>query len=376
MLAQPPAWLIFIAFICAIGPLVFFHELGHYLVARWFGVGAEVFSIGFGREIFGWNDKRGTRWKVGWLPLGGYVRFVGDADVASSAPSNEPINEKLVGHSFQDRPVGQRFLIVLAGPMANFLLAIVIFAAFFATFGMPRSSNVVDQVQPGSAAQHAGIRPGDRIESIAGQDTPTFEAVRRVLILRPDTLVSIRVARGGDLLTLEARLGSQVIKDEFGQSHRIGLLGIPPPERVLERLGPVELIPKTIGFTISMVRMMIDGIVQIVAGNVSAKELGGPLKIAQMAGQQASLGAFEFVALIAMLSINLGFINLLPVPMLDGGHLAFYTIEAVRRRPVGERTQEWAFRGGLAALLALLVFVTINDLNSFGLWERLERLIG
>jgi len=319
MLAQPPVWLIFLAFICAIGPLVFFHELGHYLVARRLGVGAEVFSIGFGREIFGWNDRRGTRWKVGWLPLGGYVRFVGDADAASTASSNAPTSDEFVGHSFQDRPVGQRFLIVLAGPMANFLLAILIFAAFFATIGMPRSSNVVDQVQPGSAAQHAGIRVGDRIESIAGQETPTFEAVRRVLMLRPDTLVTIRISRGGETLGLEARIGSQVVLDEFGQSHRIGLLGIPPPKRVLERLGPVELIPKTVGFTISMVRMMVDGIVQIAAGHISPKELGGPLKIAQMAGQQASLGAFEFVALIAMLSINLGFINLLPVPMLDGG---------------------------------------------------------
>ena len=376
MLAQPPIWLIFLAFILAIGPLVFIHELGHYLVARWFGVGAEVFSIVFGREIFGWNDKRGTRWKVGWLPLGGYVRFVGDADATSTAKSDAPASPKVQGLEFHNRPVGQRFLIVLAGPMANFLMAILIFATFFAAVGMPRSSNVVDQVERGSAAEQAGIRAGDRIESIAGQRTPTFEAVRRVLVLRPDTVVSMRVSRGAELLDLEARVGSQVIRDEFGQAHRIGKLGLPPPKRVLERLGPVELIPRTVAFTFSMVRMMIDGISQIIAGKISPKELGGPLKIAQMAGQQASLGAFEFVALVGMLSINLGFINLLPVPMLDGGHLAFYTVEAVRRRPVGERAQEWAFRGGLAAVLALLVFVTINDLSSFGLWERLGRLIG
>jgi regulator of sigma E protease len=376
MAAQPPVWLVLIAFICAIGPLVFVHELGHYLVARWFGVGAEVFSIGFGREIFGWHDKRGTRWKVGWLPLGGYVRFVGDDDAASAGVSKAEIAPELRGHVFNTRPVGQRFLIVLAGPMANFLMAILIFAAFFATVGMPHSTNVVDRVKPGSPAQQAGIRAGDRIESIAGQDTPSFEALRNVVMLRAGATVTIRIERGGEPLTLEARIGSQVIRDEFGQAHRIGLLGIPPPKLTLERPTPLELIPKTVGFTFSMVRTMIDGIVQIVKGHISAKELGGPLKIAQIAGQQASLGLFDFVALLAMLSINLGFINLLPVPMLDGGHLAFYTIEAVRRRPVDERAQEWAFRGGLAALLALLVFVTINDLSSFGLWERLGRLIG
>jgi regulator of sigma E protease len=376
MVAQPPVWLILIAFICAIGPLVFIHELGHYLVARWFGVGAEVFSIGFGREIFGWHDKRGTRWKVGWLPLGGYVRFVGDADIVSAGASQAEVAAEFQGRVFNTSPVGQRFLIVLAGPMSNFLLAILIFAAFFATFGMPHSTNVVDQVMPGSPAQQAGIRAGDRIESIAGQPTPTFEALRNVVMLRAGATVTIRIVRGEKPMVLSARVGSQVIRDEFGGAHRIGLLGIPPPELTLERPTALELIPKTIGFTFSMVRTMIDGIVQIVKGHISAKELGGPLKIAQIAGQQASLGLFDFVALLAMLSINLGFINLLPVPMLDGGHLAFYTIEAIRRRPVDERAQEWAFRGGLAALLALLVFVTFNDLSSFGLWERLGRLIG
>ena len=221
MLSQPPMWLIFLAFICAIGPLVFIHELGHYLVARWFGVGAETFSIGFGREILGWKDKRGTRWKVGWLPLGGYVRFAGDADAASTASSGAPVPSDVVGHAFHDRPVGQRFLIVLAGPMANFLLAILIIAAFFATVGMPRTPNLVDRVVAGSPAERAGIRAGDRIESIDGQDTPTFEALRYVTALRPGAEVAIRVDRGGEILTIQARLGAQVFRDEFGQSHRL-----------------------------------------------------------------------------------------------------------------------------------------------------------
>ena len=376
MFAQPPIWLILIAFVCAIGPLVFIHELGHYLVARWFGVGAEVFSIGFGREIFGWNDKRGTRWKVGWLQLGGYVRFVGDANAASAGASPARLSPELHGLSFNGRPVGQRFLIVLAGPMANFLLAILIFAAFFATLGMPRTPSVVAMIQPGSAAERAGIVIGDRIISVAGQDTATFDALTRVVMLRPGMRVPIELERGGRSLIIEARIGTQEMRDDFGQDQRIGLLGVSQPAQIFERPSALALIPAATGYTLAMTRSMIDGLGQIITGRRSATDLGGPLKIAQVAGQQASLGLFHFGALLAMLSINLGFINLLPVPMLDGGHLAFYAVEAVRRRPVSERAQEWAFRGGLAALLTLLVYTTLNDLGSFGLWERLGRLIG
>jgi regulator of sigma E protease len=376
MLSQPPIWLIFIAFICAIGPLVFIHELGHYLVARWFGVGAEVFSIGFGREIFGWKDKRGTRWKVGWLPLGGYVRFAGDADIASAASSSTPGSSDVTGHAFHDRPVGQRFLIVLAGPMANFLIAILIFAAFFATIGMPRTPNVIDSVVPQGAASTAGLKPGDRIVSVAGRRTATFEDITRIVVLRPGEQVEIKAERSGRPLIVNARLGVENEVDRFGQQYRVGRLGIITTSINYERVGIVELVPVSAGFTLSVTRAMIDGLWQIISGRRSVKELGGPLKLAQIAGQQASLGLFQFIQLVALFSINLGFINLLPVPMLDGGHLAFYAVEAARRRPVGERAQEWAFRGGLAALLALLVFVTINDLSSFGLWERLGRLIG
>jgi regulator of sigma E protease len=376
MLAQPPLWLILVAFICAIGPLVFIHELGHYLVARWFGVGAEVFSIGFGHEIFGWNDKRGTRWKVGWLPLGGYVRFVGDADAASTGASESPIPAGVTGRSFQASPVGQRFLIVLAGPTANFLVAILIFAAFFATVGMPRTPNVIGSIVPRSAAANAGLRPGDRIVSVAGRTTATFEDITRTVLLRPGERIQIRVERAGQPLILTARLATQEEVDRFGQRFRIGRLGIGTKSVRFERLGAAALLPASARYTLSLTRAMIDGIWQIISGRRSMKELGGPLKMAQIAGQQASLGVFQFIQLVALFSINLGFINLLPVPMLDGGHLAFYTIEAVRRRPVDERAQEWAFRGGLAAILALFVFLTLNDLGSFGLWERLGRLIG
>jgi len=376
MFDQPPLWFILIAFLLAIGPLVFFHELGHYWVARMFGVGAEQFSIGFGREIAGWTDKRGTRWKIGWLPLGGYVRFIGDMNPASQPDMTTEVSPQLRGISFHHKPWWQRFLIVLAGPVANFLLAIAIFAAFFAVFGMPRTPALVGQVQPGSVAASIDLRPGDRIDTIAGQDVESFEDMRRVVSLRPGERVTIAFERAGSRKEVEARLGEQEITDEFGQKFRIGLLGVLGGERVLENVPVLRIIPEATTYTFALTRSMIDGLVQIVTGRRSTKDLGGPLKMAQIAGQQASLGAFAFIQLIALFSINLGFINLLPVPMLDGGHLVFYVAEGIRRRPVSERAQDWAFRSGLALLLALLLFTTVNDLASFGLFERLGRLIG
>jgi regulator of sigma E protease len=374
-LAQPPVWFILIAFVCAIGPLVFIHELGHYLVARWFGVGAETFSIGFGREITGWTDKRGTRWKVGWLPLGGYVRFVGDEHVASQPADQQSLSPEARERSFHLKPVWQRFLIVLAGPMANFLVTIVILAAFFMTLGAPRT-NIVGEVAPGTAAASAGIEPGDRILAIGGRRTETFNDIRNYVVLRPGHEVDVAFERDGAVREIRVKLGTDTIRDDFGQEFKRGLLGINPMAGELERVSPVEAVPLATETTIKLTRWMIDGLWQIISGERSVKEIGGPLKIAQVAGQQASLGPLEFIQLVALISINLGFINLLPVPMLDGGHLLFYSVEAVRRRPVSPRSQDWAFRGGLALLLALLVFTTFNDLGSFGLWDRLGRLIG
>jgi len=373
MLAQPPVWLIVIAFICAIGPLVFIHELGHYLVAKLFGVGAETFSIGFGGEITGWTDRSGTRWKVGWLPLGGYVRFVGDEDHAGEG---EQPRIQARGDRFASKSVWQRFLIVLAGPMANFVLAIVIFACFFAVLGVPRTPNMVVAVQAGTAAASAGLRKNDRIEAVAGQPTPTFEDVQRIVALRPGETVMLRVARDGATALLKAKLGVHEEQDRFGQKYQVGLLGVFAAGRHLEPVPATQLIPEATRYTWVLTATTFEGLVQIVTGRRSVEELGGPLKMAQVAGQQASLGPFQFVQLLALFSINLGFINLLPVPVLDGGHLLFYAMEAVRRRPVSVQAQEWAFRGGLALLLALLLFTTVNDLGSFGLWERLGRLIG
>jgi regulator of sigma E protease len=376
MLSQPPIWLILLAFVCALGPLVFIHEMGHYLVARWFGVGAETFSIGFGKEITGWTDKRGTRWKVGWLPLGGYVKFIGDEHEASAPGDLSQLSPEDRARSFHLKPVWQRFLIVLAGPVSNFLLAIAIFAIFFAAFGAPRTPPVAGTIQAGSAAEAARIQPGDRILSIGGRETPTFEELRNYAVMRPGEVVTVRFERESRIHEVRVTLGTETEKDRFGQSFKRGLLGVSPVGAVFEPVPALQLVPSASAYVVKLTRTMLDALWQIITGRRSVKELGGPLKIAQVAGQQATLGLVSFVSLVALLSINLGFINLLPVPMLDGGHLALYTIEAVRRRPLSERSLEWAFRGGLAVILALVVFTTVNDLGSIGLWDRLQRLIG
>jgi regulator of sigma E protease len=376
MLAQPPVWFIALAFIAAIGPLVFIHEFGHYIVARWCGVGADTFSIGFGREIAGWTDRRGTRWKVGWLPLGGYVKFVGDMTAVSQPGDVDDIAPADRSRAFPLKPVWQRFAIVAAGPIANFLLAIAIIASLFALDGIPRTTNVVAAVQPGSAAARAGIVAGDRILSLADRSTSSFEDLFAVVVLRPDEAVSAEIERQGERLTLPVKIAAEVQRDRFGQTFRIGRLGVLGGRPQMVQLPVSQLIPEATRYTIVSTGRMIDGLWQIVSGRRTIKDLGGPLKMAQIAGQQASLGAREFIELLALFSINLGFINLLPIPMLDGGHLLMYGAEAVRRRPVSPRAQEWAFRGGLAFLLTFILMVTVNDLASFGLFDRLGRLIG
>jgi regulator of sigma E protease len=375
MLPQPSLWLTLLAFVCMLGPLVFFHELGHYLVARLFKIPAEVFSIGFGQEIFGWTDRQGTRWKVAWLPLGGYVRFVGDMSPASNPEALENIPPEQRERAFQLRPVWQRFLVVLAGPAANFLLAIIIFTAFFSLLGTPRT-NVVGSISPNSPAAAAGIQPGDRILSVAGRNTRSFNEIFNVVSLRPNEPVNVEIQRGSAVRDLRVTLGAESMDDGSGQKFNRGLLGIRSTTTIGEPVPVYRAVPMAIRYTGSLTLSIVDGLGQLVRGQLSPKQLGGPIKIAQVAGQGAALGALPFAQLLAMLSINLGFINLLPVPMLDGGHLFFYAVEAVRRRPVSAQALDWAFRGGLAVILSLLLFTTINDLGSVGLWDRLQRLIG
>ena len=370
MLPNPPLWLVLVAFVCALGPLVFFHELGHYLVARLFGIPAETFSIGFGHEILGWSDRQGTRWKIGWLPLGGYVKFVGDMSPASEPAELESIPADLRDRAFQLRPVWQRFLVVLAGPAANFLLAMLIFATIYMALGSP-STNVVGKVKADGAAASVGLRPNDRILSVAGKKVEDFGDLQAIVFDRPDQRVEVLYQRGSQLSQVAVTLHSEVDADPFGHRVKRGVLGLSPA-----RASPLSAIADGTRATWVITRSIVAGIGEMVRGRVSGGEVAGPIRIAQIAGQGASLGILPFVQLVALLSINLGFINLLPVPMLDGGHLFFYGVEAVRRRPLSAQALEWAFRSGLAVILALVLFTTVNDLGSLGLWDRLQRLIG
>ena len=332
MLSQPPVWLILIAFVCALGPLVFIHEMGHYLVARWFGVGAETFSIGFGQEITGWTDKRGTRWKVGWLPLGGYVKFIGDEHAASAPGDLSQLSPEERARSFHLKPVWQRFLIVLAGPVSNFLLAIAIFAVFFASFGAPRTPPVVGASAGG---QRCCERPRSSLatassRSAAGRRRPSRNCADYV-VLRPGEVVTVRFEREQQVhdvrLSHSARTRRRTASDRATSGDCSASRRLTSCSSRCRRCGSFPTRPT---YVVKLTRTMLDALWQIITGRRSVKELGGPLKIAQVAGQQATLGLVAFVSLVALLSINLGFINLLPVPMLDGGHLLFYGIEAVQ----------------------------------------------
>jgi regulator of sigma E protease len=377
MTSQPGIIFTILSFLLVIGPLIFVHELGHYAVGRMCGVKADAFSIGFGREIIGYTDRRGTRWKLGWLPMGGYVKFAGDMNPAG-VPSPEwlalPEEERAV--TFQAKKVWQRFLIVFAGPMTNFLVAIGIFMAFFLAYGQPRTPPVVAGFAESSPAARAGLKIGDRITAVAGRPVEAFDDLADIIRFRPDEQIRIDYLRAGAPGSITLTTLADVERDRFGNEFRKGMIGIASGQQVVVPISLVDLPGAATKQTFMIVRTIVDTMGQIISGRRSVKELGGPLKLAQVSGQQATLGFASTVLLMAIISINLGFINLLPIPMLDGGHLAFYLFEGVARRPVPERAMEWAFRSGLAVILSFMIFVTLNDLFSFGAWKRLAGLIG
>jgi len=377
VIETPGFLLTILAFALVIGPLVFIHEMGHYLVGRWFGVHAETFSIGFGNEIRGWTDKRGTRWKLAWMPLGGYVRFAGDMSPAST-PTQEwlslPDAER--NRTFQAKPVWQRALIVLAGPAVNFLFALIVLGGFALAYGQSQTPPVAARIIAQSAAEKGGLREGDRILSINDRAVATFDDVAQIVQYRPNELLDLGIERAGKPMNLAIAAGVRVERDRFGTEYKLGSLGIESAKPVVVPVSLLEAPGVAVKRVGQIVRTMVDTLGQVITGRRAVKELGGPLKIAQVSGEQITQGPEDFIFFVALISINLGFINLLPVPMLDGGHLLFYAIEAVRRKPVGVAAQEWAFRSGLLMLLGLMVFVTFNDLSSFGVWDRLSGLIG
>lgn len=377
MIESPGILLTILAFALVIGPLVFLHELGHYLAGRWFGVRADEFAIGFGREVAGFTDRRGTRWKFGWLPLGGYVRFAGDMNPASK-PSPEwlslPAHER--AQTFQSKPLWQRAIIVAAGPVMNFLIAILILASFALVWGDNRTPSTVGSVVAESPAAAAGLQPGDRITMLGGRAVESFRDLQSFTVLRAGEPIRIDFERAGQAMHADTVIGTLTQKDRFGNESTRGVLGIGPGAQVFEPVSILEAPLVGIRKTGEVISLTFDGLGQIFAGRISVKELGGPLKIAQVSGESLAMGPLDFVALVALISINLGFINLLPVPVLDGGHLLFYAVEAVRRKPVEPQVMEWAFRGGLIAILALMLLVTFNDLGAFGVWKNLAGLIG
>ena len=334
-----------VGFLLMLGPLVTVHELGHYLVGRWFGVKAEVFSVGFGHEIAGFTDRRGTRWKLSALPLGGYVQFAGDMNPAS-LPSEDwlrlPQHER--ERTFQAKPLRQRALIVAAGPLTNFAVAIAILSAFIYAYGKPEIPPVVE-------------KPVESFDELGGMIAPF-----------PGERLTVEVERGGERLTYAFVIPALIEQDRFGNTYKIGQIGVGSGAGRFVPVGPGQAVVLGVRETGEIVEMMVTGIWQIVTGRRSVQELGGPIRMAKFSGEQLSLGWVQFIHFVALVSINLGFINLLPIPALDGGHLAFYAAEAVRRKPAGPRSQEWAFRTGLAFVLALMLFVTINDVASLSLF--------
>jgi regulator of sigma E protease len=357
-----------VPFLFVLSLVVFFHELGHFLIARWCGVRILVFSIGFGPEIVGFNDRYGTRWKIAAIPLGGYVKFFGDEN-AASVPDTEQLagmDEGEKSQSFVFQPVAKRAAIVVAGPMANFLLAIVIFAGIFMLYGKQSMTARVDSVQADSAAAAAGFQPGDLVVAINGGAIGDFADMQRVVSESAGQPLTITVERKGTQLVLKATPALKEIKDNFGNVHRIGILGItrstaaedlkfqpvPPPQAAW--MGVQET-----WFVIDRTLSYIGG---VVIGREAADQLGGPIRIAQMSGQVATAGFVALIHLAAVLSVSIGLLNLFPVPLLDGGHLLFYSIEALRGRPLSERAQEVGFRIGLAIVLMLMIFATFNDI--------------
>jgi regulator of sigma E protease len=356
-------WTHFLPFVVVLTALVFVHELGHYWVARRNDVRVEVFSIGFGPEIFGWNDKSGTRWKFSWIPLGGYVKFFGDADAASTPGSELPeMTEAEKAVSFHHKRLGQRAAIVAAGPIANFLFAIVVFALLYSFVGQPFTPPEIGGVVPGSAAERADLRAGDRVISIDGTSIERFEDIQRIVQLNLDRPLTMVVRRDGRDVTVTAAPTVIEETDRLGNRIRLARLGIRGGGVEFVQHGPGEAVVRAAQETYIQSVATLKALGQIVVGHRSSDELGGPIRIAQMSGEVAQGGVGSLLAFLAILSINLGLINLFPVPLLDGGHLLFYTMEAIRGRPLGQRVQEYGFRVGMVLVFSLMIFATWNDL--------------
>lgn len=364
-----------IPFIILLTIVVFIHEYGHYYFAKKYGVGVTDFSIGFGKEIFGFNDQSGTRWKFCAIPLGGYVKFFGDRNVFSQAEQEELLkeyNEEDRKKLFVVKPLYQRSLIVAAGPFANFLLAIVIFAFIYMFAGKDFTPAQIQEVQPESPAYIAGIKSGDLIQSINDREVKSIMEVSTFINASSSETINIEVIRNGNELTLQVKPKFIKAKDSLGNQINKKIIGIkvaPLNEEVnRQRLGPATALYYAIKETWFVIEASWEFVISMFKGTGDTSQLGGPIKIAKITGQVAKFGIVAFLSIMAYISISLGFINLFPIPMLDGGHLMFYAFEKILGRPLTQRTQEGFFRIGLFLLLSLMFFTTFNDLKDLGLF--------
>jgi regulator of sigma E protease len=355
--------------VVVLGVLIFIHELGHYLAARWRGVYVERFAVGFGRPIASWVDRRGTQWRIGWIPLGGYVKMHGQETPAAADPEVQAQWRK--GETFHEKSVGDRAIIVAAGPAANFALAILLFGILFGTIGEPRTTAAIGSVAEGSAAATAGIRPGDVIVALDGHAVTRFEEVQRHIQPRAGQPVEVTVMRDGQERALRA------VPD--GRTHgerTVGMLGVGAGPANFERLDPFSAIWAGTVQTADVTWQTLVAVSQMITGARGTDDLGGPLGIGKIAGDAARLGIASLLSFMAVLSVNLALINLFPIPILDGGHLLFYAAEALRGRPLPAKAQEMGYRAGFALLITLFVFATWNDLTNLGVVRWAAGLLG
>ena len=362
------------AFIAVLTVLVFFHELGHYGVARWRGVGVEVFSVGFGREIVGWTDKSGTRWKISWIPFGGYVKFVGDMGVASAGAEDRDYTPEELAKAFHTQPLASRALVVAAGPIANFILAIVVLATMFMTVGQRFTPPTIGSVVPDSVAEAAGFQEADRILAIDSTAIEKFEDVLLLIRSSPGRELNFVVLRDDLEVSLVAAPARAVQEVAPGVEEEVGFLGVGFGPIVLVRRGPGTALwfATKEAYFISKQTLIFLG--RMVTGSMAADAVRGPIGIAQMSGQAAQFGLTSIMFFVAVLSISLGLINLFPIPILDGGHLLFYAYEFVRGKPLSQKAQEFGFRIGLTLVLMLMIFATWNDIGRLNLADRLSGL--